>query len=246
MSFLTREAIGIGNTIFLAQQNACQELGVQGRQVSFEVIQLPRKKFLGLFGGRPAKVKAMLRLEPSELAANYLSDVLNAFGATGFGVEVNEKDDGSELLVRGGDANHAIGRRGDTLDAIQYLTGLVANSAFKGYYRVTINIEDYRERREKTLEILGRKLAFKVLKSKEKVSLEPMTPYERKVIHTAVQPVRGVESYSEGEGLKRHVVIAPLENKSTTSFKRKSDKFKFSTKNNSFSENKIPLYERCK
>lgn len=222
MSFLTKEAIGIGDTIVLAQQNACEILGVRNGQVSFEVVQMPRKKFLGLFGGRSAMVKALINLEPSDLAMTYLKDVLTAFGATDFDVCVNRKEDGSEFFVKGGNANQVIGRRGDTLDAIQYLASLVANSASSTYHRVTINVENYRERREQTLEVLGRKLAFRVLKTKEKIVLEPMTPYERKIIHSAVAQVRGVESYSEGEDLKRHIVVAPIESKCAGIFKRKS------------------------
>lgn len=233
---MTREAIGVGNTIVLAQKKACEILGVSDGEVSFEVVQLPRRKFLGIFGGRLAKVRALLYVDPAELAANYLKTVLIAFGAKDFDILVNKRDDGSELLVKGGNANRAIGRRGDTLDAIQYLTCLVANSVCESYYRITINIEDYRQRRKDTLEILGRKLAFKALKSREKVVLEPMTPYERKLIHAAVSQVLGVESYSEGEDLDRHVIIAPILKKRAVNL---------NNKDNCFEENKISLYERC-
>lgn len=231
---MTREAIGVGDTIILARKNACEILGVSDGQVSFEVIQVPRKKFLGLFGGRLARVRASIDLDPADLAANYLRDVLSAFGAKDFDISIIRKEGGAELLVKGGNANHAIGRRGDTLDAIQYLAGLVANSESDGYYRVTVNIEDFRERREKTLETLGRRLAFRVLKTDEKIELEPMTPYERKVIHSAVTKVCGVESHSEGEDLNRHVVIAP--NEAKVRFKKKPEKFRPFAKNYSHRE----------
>ncbi len=233
---MTREAIGVGDTINLAQKKACEILGVSDGEVSFEVIQLPKRKILGIFGGRLAKVRALLYVDPAELAADYLRTVLTAFGAKNFDISINKKDNGSELLVKGGNANRAIGRRGDTLDSIQYLTCLVANSVCENYYRITINIEDYRERRRETLEILGRKLAFKALKNKEKVVLEPMTPYERKVIHAAVSQVLGVESYSEGEDLNRHVIIAPILKKRAVNL---------NNRDNCFEENKISLYERC-
>ena len=102
-----------------------------------------------------------------------------------------------------------VGRRGETLDALQYITSLVANHGEEPYIKVTVNTGNYREKREKTLEILGRKLAFKAIKTGRKTSLEPMNPYERRIIHTAVQKVNGAISWSEGENAARHVVIGP-------------------------------------
>ncbi|MGN1051247.1 MAG: RNA-binding cell elongation regulator Jag/EloR, partial [Acutalibacteraceae bacterium] len=122
---------------------------------------------------------------------------------------VKEEKDGAEINLEGESIGAVIGRRGDTLDALQYLTGLVANHVDNSYYRITLNTGNYREKREKTLEILGRKLAFKAVKTGMKTSLEPMNPYERRIIHTAVQKVNGAVSWSEGERINRHVVIGP-------------------------------------
>ena len=116
---------------------------------------------------------------------------------------------GVEFDLSGEDVGFVIGRRGETLDSLQYLTSLVANHADSGYFKVTINTGNYREKREKTLEILGRKLAFKAVKTGRKTNLEPMNPYERRIIHTAVQKVNGAISWSEGENANRHVVIGP-------------------------------------
>ena len=113
------------------------------------------------------------------------------------------------INIDGDNVGFIIGHRGETLDALQYLAGLVANHVDEEYYRISINIGNYREKREKTLEILGRKLAFKAVKTGAKTSLEPMNPYERRIIHTAVQKVRGAASWSEGENMQRHVVIGP-------------------------------------
>ena len=126
-------------------------------------------------------------------------------------VSINKKEieNGVEFDLEGENVGFVIGRRGETLDALQYLTSLVANHADNSYFKVTVNTGDYREKREKTLEILGRKLAFKAIKTGRKTSLEPMNPYERRIIHTSVQKVNGAISWSEGENANRHVVIGP-------------------------------------
>lgn len=236
---MIKNVIGTGETIALAQKNACDLLGVSEQEVSFEVIQMPVKKTFGIFGGKLAQVKASFEVSPANVALDYLKKILTAYGLKNFNVNVSESSDGVDLQVTGDNAKIAIGRRGDTLDAIQYLVGLVANDACDSYYRVTINIEDYRERREKVLESLGRKLAFKVIKTGKPITLEPMTPYERKVIHLAIEKVNGAKSWSEGEGIKRHIIVAPSDEclkKSKGSFYKKSDVKKY------YNNNNVPLY----
>lgn len=204
---MVKEAVGIGQTILVAQQKACEELGVKENQVSFEVLQMPVKKTLGIFGGKLAKVKAIYEFSPAKIAAEYLKNVLAAYGLTDFSVDYKELKDGVALQVYGENAKIAIGHRGDTLDAIQYLVGLVANAVCDSYYRVTVNISDYRERREKILKNLAKNLAGKVLRTREAIELEPMTPYERKVIHMEIEKIDGVKSWSEGEDLQRHLIV---------------------------------------
>lgn len=206
---MIREAIGVAETITLAQQVACKQLGVNIEDAEFEVIQMPEKKKFGLFGGSPAKVKATVNISPIQIAKEYLEKILNLMGAADFDVEVVENNEGAEFNILGENIGFIIGHRGETLDSLQYLTGLVANQAGESYYRITINTGSYREKRIKTLEILGRNLAFKAIKTGQQTSLEPMNPYERRIIHTAVQGVNGAISWSEGENLNRHVVIGP-------------------------------------
>ena len=212
---MIKEAIGVGETLVLAQQRACEALGVAEQDVAFEVLQMPVKKTLGLFGGKLAKVKAIFEYSPAKIAANYLNEVLVAYGLKNFTLEYDEAEDGSgvALHVIGGNAKIAIGYRGDTLDAIQYLVGLVANAVCDSYYRVTINISDYRERREKVLVQLAENLAARVRRTRKPIELEPMTPYERKVIHMTIDKISGVKSWSEGEDLQRHLIVA-LDNES--------------------------------
>ena len=204
---MIKEAIKEAETI--EEAKALEELGVNEDKAQFEVLVQPEKKKFGLFGGSLAKVRVFYEQTPTDIAKAYLADVLTKLGVTNVVIEATETEDGAEFDVNGDDIGFIIGHRGETLDALQYLTGLVVNHIHDEYFRVIINIGNYREKREKTLEVLGRKLAFRACKTGEKVSLEPMNPYERRIIHTAVQKVRGATSWSEGENLQRHVVIGP-------------------------------------
>lgn len=206
---MIKEAIGVGESLQAAQEDACKQLGVETYEVEFEVIQRAEKKILGLFGGKEAKVKAILKTSPADTAVEFVKNILNAMDLSSIQVELTEEENSAVINLEGEDVGFIIGRRGETLDALQYLTGLVANHVDNSYYKVTINTGNYREKREKTLEILGRKLAFKAVKTGMKTSLEPMNPYERRIIHTAVQKVNGATSWSEGDNLQRHVVIGP-------------------------------------
>lgn len=207
---MIREAIGVGETEVLALEDAKKQLGLdESEVVEFEVIQRAEKKKFGLFGGAPAKVKITLKAGPAETAEEFLKDVLKNMKLESISVNKKEIENGVEFDLEGEDVGFVIGRRGETLDALQYLTSLVANHADNSYFKVTVNTGDYREKREKTLEILGRKLAFKAVKTGRKTNLEPMNPYERRIIHTAVQKVNGAISWSEGENANRHVVIGP-------------------------------------
>lgn len=206
---MVKEAFGTGDTIDEALAEACKELGVEPEKAEYEVLQEPAKKKLGIFGGNPAKVRAYVNVSPAEKAVEYLRDVLSCMGLNDIEFEIKEEGETAEINLKGEDVGFIIGRRGETLDALQYLAGLVANHVDNKYFRITINTGNYREKREVTLEKLGKKLAFKVVKTGKSVNLEPMNPYERRIIHTAVQKVNGAISFSEGEVLNRHVVIAP-------------------------------------
>ena len=194
-------------TIEEAEKMAREQLGRE--DIETEVIQQPEKKKFGLFGGNPAIIRAYVKLSPLESAKEYVTDILTKMGISGFEINAEETENGAVIDIGGEDVGFIIGHRGETLDALQYLTGLVANHVDNEYYRISINIGNYREKREKTLEILGRKLAFKAIKTGKKTGLEPMNPYERRIIHTAVQKVNGAISWSEGENAARHVVIGP-------------------------------------
>ncbi len=209
---MIKEVIGTGDTEQEALENAKAQLGLdEDSEFDFEVVQRAEKKVLGLFGGKQAQVKVTVKEKdnPADVAEAFLKDVIKAMKLDSIEVEVEKTETSATFDIEGEDVGYIIGRRGETLDALQYLTSLVANHVDNSYFKITVNTGNYREKREKTLEILGRKLAFKAVKTGRKTSLEPMNPYERRIIHTSVQKVRGATSWSEGENTARHVVIGP-------------------------------------
>ena len=138
-----------------------------------------------------------------------MKNVLREMGLPDVTVEIQEEEAGAALTLNGEDIGFIIGHRGETLDALQYLASLVANHVDESYYRITLDVGNYREKRKETLESLGKKMAARAVKTGRNSSLEPMNPYERRIIHTAVQTVEGAKSWSEGTDLARHVVIGP-------------------------------------
>lgn len=206
---MLKEAIKEATTLEEAKRAAAAELGLEEDQLQFEILQMPQKKTLGLFGGCPAKVRAYIEITPASTAAAYLDSILKGMGVSGTTIAIKEEENACTLSLEGEDLGFIIGRRGDTLDALQYLTGLVANRVDNAYYRVTIDIGNYREKREQALIGLAKKLAGQAARTGRRTSLEPMNPYERRIIHTAVQEVEGVTSWSVGSEPNRHVVIGP-------------------------------------
>ena len=267
---MIKEAIGTGTTVDEAKAAAMVELGISDfDDFNVEVLQIPAKKFLGLFGGSPAKVKVTIEVadprpekkqhnnknhkknenkkpvqkneakkqekkaepkkevkeekaEEGELplvetnlykdTADYIKSIVLGLGMTE--CEIKEMSNEEEIYFEldcGDDYGIIIGKRGETLDAIQYLARMMANKGNANYKRVAINVGNYRAKREETLKILARKTAAKAVRQGRSISLEPMNPYERRIIHTAVQEVKGATSHSVGSDLDRRVVITPVE-----------------------------------
>ena len=209
---MQKELLKEAETVEEAVQLAAEELHVPVEDLTVEVLQEPQKKAFGLFGGTKAQVKVTVKEnDPSKVAVAFLKGILSKMGVEDVDITAKEEDGTCALTLEGEDLGFIIGRRGETLDALQYLTSLVANRVDNAFYRVTVNVGNYREKREKTLSGLARKAAIQAAKSGRKTSLEPMNPYERRIIHTAVQKVEGATSYSVGSEPQRHVVIAPSE-----------------------------------
>ncbi len=205
---MIKESIGVGETLEIAKDAACRKLGVETHEAEFEILQTPTKGALGIFGKKEAKVRAFIRISPLMKALNYLQAIIDAMNLHDVEISSKEEEGAGEIFLSGEEAWALVGRRGETINALQYLVGLVANnSADEDYYRISINVENYREKREKILKNLAAKTARYVLKTKRKYILEPMNPYERKLFHEEIQNISGVVSWSEGEGIKRHIVV---------------------------------------
>lgn len=260
---MIKEYIGTGKTVEEAIAAAKAGLNAPAlADVNIEVVQMPKKKTLGLFGGKDAEVKAWFddgrkekkpqpKKAPKEraekkpapkketasapkqpkkvqekaqekpvvsenisdidtsVAVNYLKEILKGFGAEDAVVTANINDNVVEMEVQCEDYGIIIGRRGETLDSLQYLTSLELKRSCDKYVRVTVNIGNYREKRMDTLTNLAIKNANYVLRTGRRYTFEPMNPYERRIIHTAVSTIDGVESLSVGYGQDRKVVIQP-------------------------------------
>lgn len=264
---MIKEAIGFGATVDEAKEDAILKLGAKIEEdVQIEIISLPKKKVLGLFGGAQAEVKAYVerpdkpakknnksvkkaenntkadkkakaepkkaepKSEKKEKAENpeieavdqslipaetptgkaiaYLNAILKNLGCENVEVKAAVRENGALIILDGEGLGVVIGHRGETLDALQHLVSLAANNS-GGYFKVTLNIGDYREKREQTLIGLATRVAEQVKKNHRNRALEPMSAYERRIIHTAVQTIDGVNSASIGEGKNRRVVIFP-------------------------------------
>lgn len=189
---------------------ACRKLGVTSDRLDYEVIEEGSNGFLGI-GSKPAIIKAAVKIEKLSLEDNakkFLNDVFAAMNMTVV-VEIKYDEENKEMDVdlSGDDMGVLIGKRGQTLDSLQYLVSLVVNKESEDYIRVKVDTENYRERRKETLENLAKNVAYKVKRTRHPVSLEPMNPYERRIIHSALQNDKYVATHSEGEEPFRKVVV---------------------------------------
>ena len=196
-------------TVNDAITEACKRFGVTSDNLDYEVIEEGSNGFLGL-GAKPAVIKAGVKaLSPKEEAKKFLADVFAAMDMiVTVDVSYDEAEKNMDIDLSGEKMGVLIGKRGQTLDSLQYLVSLVVNKDAEDYIRVKVDTENYRLRRKETLENLAKNIAYKVKRTKRSVSLEPMNPYERRIIHSALQNDRYVTTYSEGEEPFRHVVVA--------------------------------------
>ena len=200
-------------TVDDALTEACVQLGTTSDKLEYEVIEKGSTGFLGI-GSRNAVIKVRKICSVEDIVKDFLDQV---FKAMDMEVEILiKKDEENHFLdveLKGADMGILIGKRGQTLDSLQYLTNLAVNKHSDHYYKVKIDTEDYRNRRKETLENLAKNIAYKVKRTKRAVSLEPMNPFERRVIHSALQNDRYVTTHSEGEEPYRHVVVTLKNNR---------------------------------
>ena len=190
-------------TVEDAITQASLQLGVSSDRIQYEVVEK------GIFGSKPAVIRAKKIETVDDKAVDFLNSVFDAMGlAVDVEVKMNEEEKEMDVNLTGEEMGLLIGKRGQTLDSLQYLVSLVVNKESEDYLRVKLDTENYRERRKETLETLAKNIAYKVKRTRRPVSLEPMNPYERRIIHSALQNDKYVFTKSEGEEPFRHVVIA--------------------------------------
>jgi len=184
------------------------KLGVSAENMEYEVIEKESSGFLGL-NKKPAKIRAKQKEEEKDPAEDFLSKVFAAMGVKAEAqIEFDEEEKTMNINLTGDDMGMLIGKRGQTLDSLQYLVSLVVNKDSESYVKVKLDTENYRERRKETLENLAKNIANKVRRTRHSVALEPMNPYERRIIHSVLQNNKFVETHSEGEEPYRKVIVS--------------------------------------
>lgn len=205
---MLRETVATAKTVELAVNAACEELGVAPDAVDYVVLEEPKKGILGI-GACDAKVSVTLKETPAIRAYDFIEALIKNMNLNATVEILDQDEEGVYIAINGNDLGLLIGRRGDVLDSLQYLATLAANIEKKGFYRVTVDVQGYREKRAETLRGVAKRMSEKVLKYKRSFALEPMNAYERRIIHSACQNIEGVTTRSIGEGADRKIVISP-------------------------------------
>ncbi len=218
-----REIIATGKDTEEAIETGLMELNVSREDVNIEIIETSNKGLFGIFGQKDAKVKITLLGEETETkkdspkvadedvllqTKNFVITVLLKMGIDSNCEIVMNDNNRIEIELSGENMGMVIGRRGETLDALQHVVQLYVNKEFEEYYKVTIDTEDYRKKREEALINLAHGLAKKVIRTRKEIVLEPMKPYERRIIHTALQNYNKVKTHSIGEEPNRKLVVS--------------------------------------
>ncbi|MGN1096064.1 MAG: RNA-binding cell elongation regulator Jag/EloR [Eubacteriales bacterium] len=219
---MKEEVIKTAKTVEEAKRLAAEELNVTVDELEYEVLEEAKRGFLGM-GASPAKIRATYIFKPLEAARNFAETLIKNMGINAI-VTIHDDGNGEALLtVSGEDAGLLIGHHGDTLDSLQYLVNLAANkkeSDERKYTRISVDIENYREKREETLKKLARRMAEKVKRTGNNVVLEPMNAYERRIIHSEIQNIEGVSTNSVGAEGNRRVILFPEGNEKPVSASR--------------------------
>ncbi|MCR5262695.1 MAG: protein jag [Clostridiales bacterium] len=208
-----KETIAEGRTVEAAVSAGAAELGSTPERVTYEIIETPKRGFLG-FGETPAKVKVIYQIGPEDVALSFIRTVIDDMGIAAE-AEISRSLSGSgdrQINIFGSDAGMLIGHHGETLDSLQFLCNLAVNKDDEdedsdGYTRIVVDVENYRAKREDTLRTLARSMAARVKKYRRNITLEPMNPYERRIIHSEIQNIPGVSTISVGQDDSRRVVI---------------------------------------
>lgn len=207
-----KQVTASGQTVDDAVQSALEQLNTSRDQVNIEIIDEGKKGMFGIFGAKRAIVKVSIQENPIDLATKYLEEITRSF-ADDIVVDVKQEQNNVIFNLSSEKIAMVIGKRGQTLNAIQHLVQVILNRQSTDFYRITVDAEGYRARREETLKQLASRLADKAIKIRRNVTLEPMPSYERKVIHCVLQDNPKVETHSDGSDPNRFVVIKPITKK---------------------------------
>jgi spoIIIJ-associated protein len=204
-----KQVTATGQNVEEAVKSALAQLKTSRDRTEISIIDEGKKGIFGIFGTRPAVVKVTVKVDPILEAKNFIVSISEQMGVP---VQVEITQEGKNVLfsLTGEKIALLIGKRGQTLNSLQYLAQLVINRFEGQYLNITIDAEDYRKRRNDTLIQLAERLAIKAIKTGQNVALEPMPSYERKVIHTALVENRRVKTFSDGSDPHRHIVITPV------------------------------------
>ena len=197
----------LGKTVEEAIENGLKKLGLERENAEISVLEEPTKGFLGI-GAKPAKVEVSEKKTDGQRAIVFLNGLLGLMDVTAK-CNLNEENEKVIIDVITDNSSSVIGYRGEVLDALQCLAGAVANTGRDDYRRVVVDCEGYREKREETLKSLAQKLAAKAVRTGRKVTLEPMNPYERRILHSTLSDSTEVKTQSEGKEPNRYVAIIP-------------------------------------
>ena len=197
-----------GKTVEEALTNALLKLETTSDKVEYEVLEKGSSGILGIFNSKPAKILIWKKATMEDNVRDFLNDIFGAMKMeVKIDITIDNEEDTVNINLSGEDMGVLIGKRGQTLDSLQYLVSLVANNEIEKYLSFKLDTENYRERRKESLESLAKNIAYRVKRTRKPVSLEPMNPYERRIIHSTLQNDKYVSTKSEGEEPFRHVVV---------------------------------------
>lgn len=204
-----KSIVKVGKTVKDAKQEALKELNLTEEDVTIDILREPSKGLFGFIGVRDAKIEVTVTNDPIELARNFLIVILDKMKVD---AKLNISRDGSNVYINVEEVNEqdkgiVIGKKGKTLNSMQYLISLIINKDREKYLKVVLDVGNYREKREQTLVNLAKKMAEKSKNFHKHIKLEPMSAYERKIIHSTLQKESNITTHSEGREPYRRVVI---------------------------------------
>lgn len=196
-----------GKTIDDAVLKACESLNISQESISYEIVEMPSKGFLGI-GNKPAKIKVSDQNGPKEYVSNYLKELFFLMGISDYEESIDFEENIINIQLNGEKIGYYTQRNTDVVESLQFLIAVTVNKEFDGNFKITLNINDYREKSSERLENLALKTAKQVLKNKRKITLRSMSSYQRRIIHSKLHDIENITTFSVGTEPNRKVVVA--------------------------------------